>query len=124
MTDDKPRIQTKEENEPASQFWTPRYARVSDQHPENGKTWYPKDTSLEIHTVTGKKIEKTSIVYGLEVSSVNANENPVNISLPKVYSRQTLPVTVDEIPTLEKLSNWPYLKDVCQHLPSVTDGEI
>ena len=82
------------------------------------------DTSLEIHTVTGKKIEKTSIVYGLEVSSVNANENPVNISLPKVYSRQTLPVTVDEIPTPEKLSNWPYLKDVCQHLPSVTDGEI
>ena len=35
--------------------------------------------------------------------------NNESISLPKVYSKKTLPVEKEEVATLEKVSKWKYI---------------
>ena len=58
---------------------------------------------LNLKTLTGEKSEETLMVDNLKVGGVNKMNND-RISLPKVYSKKTLPVEKEEIATPEKVS--------------------
>lgn len=49
------------------------------------------------------------VISGLEVSSLEENNF---ISLPEVYTQQSMPVDTCNIPTKKELSKWPYLSQV------------
>ena len=74
------------------------------------------DTRLEIQTVNGRSSQPCHAVTNLMVSACNDMSKP--ISLPKVYSRQSLPVDPEDIPTAIKMKKWTYLKQVMKHLPT------
>ena len=57
--------------------------------------------SLNLKTLT----EETLIVYNLKVARLNKMNNEW-ISLPKVFSKKTLPAEKEEVATPEKVSKW------------------
>ena len=56
--------------------------------------------SLNLKTLTGEKSEETLMVDNLNVAGVNEMNNDL-ISLPKIYSKKTLPVEKEEVATPE-----------------------
>ena len=64
--------------------------------------------SLILKTLTGEKSEETLMVDNLKVAGVNKMNDW--ISLPKVYSKETLPVEKEKVETSEKVSKWKYLQ--------------
>ena len=67
--------------------------------------------SLNMKTLTGKKSEETQMVDNLKVAGVDKMNNDW-ISLPKVFSKKTLPVENKEVATPEKVSNRKYLDSI------------
>ena len=64
--------------------------------------------SLILKMLTGEKSEETLMVDNLKVAGVNKMNDW--ISLPKVYSKETLPVEKEKVETSEKVSKWKYLQ--------------
>ena len=58
--------------------------------------------SLSLKTLTGEKSKETLRVDNLKVAGVNKMNNDW-ISLPKVYSKKTLPVKKEEVETPRKI---------------------
>ena len=79
--------------------------------------------SLNLKTLTGEKSEETQMVDNLKVAGVNKMNNDW-ISLPKVYSKKTLPVEKEEVDTPEKVSKWKYLDSVKSEITQRDDIEI
>ena len=79
--------------------------------------------SLNLKTLTGEKSEETLMVDNLKVAGVNKMNNDW-ISLPKVYSKKTLPVEKDDVATPEKVSKWKYLDSVKSEIIQTDDIEI
>ena len=79
--------------------------------------------SLNLKTLTGEKSEKTQMVDNVKVPGVNKMNNDW-ISLPKVYSKETLPVEKEEVATPEKVSKWKYLDSVKLEITQTDDIEI
>lgn len=73
-------------------------------------------TSLEIQTINGKMYERSSIVSGLQVSQIEDSTD--SITLPKLYSRSSLPTSFNELPSPKLIKSWPHLNKV--NLPAVT----
>ena len=67
--------------------------------------------SLNMKTLTGEKSEETQMVDNLKVAGVDKMNNDW-ISLPKVFSKKTLPVENKEVATPEKVSNRKYLDSI------------
>ena len=67
--------------------------------------------SLNMKTLTGEKSEETQMVDNLKVAGVDKMNNDW-ISLPKVFSKKTLPVENKEVATPEKVSNRKYLVSI------------
>ena len=80
------------------------------------------ETSLEIQTVTGRATVKSLIVTGLCVRSVEG-EPMASIMLPKAYTRKTFPYDISDVPTVNSLKKWNYLKDLVEKLPDVSKYE-
>ena len=79
--------------------------------------------SLNLKTLTGEKSEETLMVDNLKVAGVNKMNNDW-ISLPKVYSKKTLPVEKEEVVTPEKVSKWKYLDSIKSEITQTDDIEI
>ena len=79
--------------------------------------------SLNLKTLTGEKSEETLMVDNLKVAGVNKMNNDW-ISLPKVYSKKTLPVEKEEVATPEKVSKWKYLDSIKSEITQTDDIEI
>ena len=79
--------------------------------------------SLNLKTLTGEKSEETLMVDNLKVAGVNKMNNDW-ISLPKVYSKKTLPVEKEEVATPEKVSKWKYLDPIKSEITQTDDIEI
>ena len=79
--------------------------------------------SLNLKTLTGEKSEETLMVDKLKVAGVNKMNNDW-ISLPKVYSKKTLPVEKEEVATPEKVSKWKYLDSIKSEITQTDDIEI
>ena len=79
--------------------------------------------SLNWKTRTGEKSEEILMVDNLKVAGVNKSNNDW-ISLPKVYSKKTLPVEKEEVATPEKVSKWKYLDSIKSEITQTDDIEI
>ena len=74
------------------------------------------NTKITIKTITGTTTENADIVNDLVVSSIDGSNQ---IDLPRVFSRQNLPVDQEEIPTPEKARKWSHLQEIADHIPDV-----
>ena len=79
--------------------------------------------SLNLKTLTGEKSEETLMVDNFKVAGVNKINND-RISLPKVYSKKTLPVEKEEVATPEKVSKWKHLDSIKSEITQTDDIEI
>ena len=74
------------------------------------------NTKIAIKTITGIIKEDADIVKDLVVSSLDGRNQ---IDLPKVFSRQDLPIDRNEIPTPERVRSWSYLKEIVDEIPDL-----
>ena len=79
--------------------------------------------SPNLKTLTGEKSKETLMVDNLNVTGMNKMNNDW-ISLPKVYSKKTLPVEKEEVATPEKVSKWKYLDSIKSEITQTDDIEI
>ena len=77
--------------------------------------------SLNLKILTEEKSEETLMVYNLKVAGVNKMNNDW-ISIPKVYSKKTLPVEKEGV--AEKVSKWKYLDSIKSKITQTDDIEI
>ena len=67
------------------------------------------ETNITIKTITGTTTDDADIVNDLIASSIDGSNQ---IDLPKLFSRQNLPVDQDEIPTPERVTEWLHLQEI------------
>ena len=72
------------------------------------------ETTLSLTTMSDRDSKSQSLVVCLEISDLCGNHT---IELPNVFSRPSLPVTVDEIPRQTDVDRWAYLKSI--HVPHI-----
>ena len=75
-------------------------------------------TTLALMTTSDKNANSQSLVACLEIRDLCGNHT---IELPNVFSRPSLPVSVDDIPRQTDVDRWAYLKGI--HVPHI-DAEI
>ena len=75
-------------------------------------------TTLSLTTTSHKDAKSQSLVVCLEISDLCGNHT---IELPNVFSRPSLPVTIDDIPRQTDVDRWAYLNGI--HIPHI-DAEI
>ena len=74
-----------------------------------------KKCNITLNTL-GKSYQLSShAVKGLQISDLDMTEF---IDLPKVYTKDKMPVNHDHIPTKEEILRWPHLSNI--ELPNVT----
>ena len=79
--------------------------------------------SPNLKTLTGEKSKETLMVDNLNVTGMNKMNNDW-ISLPKVYSKKTLPVEKEEVVTPEKVSKRKYLDSIKSEITQTDDVQI
>ncbi|KAK7882611.1 hypothetical protein WMY93_028785 [Mugilogobius chulae] len=68
-----------------------------------------RNTNILLKTMGEEKVVSSHIVSGLEVSSLDNNDF---FELPDMYSHSNIPASVENIPSPEYVSKWPYLQQV------------
>lgn len=81
------------------------------------------ESEITVKTLTGEQTEKSSLLNGLLVKGANKDTNDW-IKLPKTYSKGSIPVSNEEIPTPTKIRQWTYLNDVADQLCEERDVRI
>lgn len=71
-------------------------------------------TEITIKTITDECRQNTTVVTGLCVSSVLSGRL---INLPRVYTQDVLPISVDEIPSHSMLQRFPHLCHLVSEMP-------
>ena len=69
-----------------------------------------KETSLTIMTLNGTDTVNSKVLENVRIE--NQAENSSSIILPKVYTRNEIPVSNDDIATKDKLQKWKYLEHI------------
>ena len=67
---------------------------------------------------------KSAAVSGLRVSSSIGSEKEIWLNLPLVYTREDIPVDIEEVATRENIKNWDHLTVITEKLPHAADIEI
>ena len=68
-----------------------------------------KKTKLSLVTMGQSAVHDCYVVTGLEISNLCGNDV---ISLPPVFSQETLPVTSNDIVFIEDIQKWSHLRDI------------
>ncbi|KAK7884418.1 hypothetical protein WMY93_027541 [Mugilogobius chulae] len=68
-----------------------------------------RNTNILLKTMGEEKVVSSHIVSGLEVSSLDNNDF---FELPDMYSHSNIPASVENVPSPEYVSKWPYLQQV------------
>ena len=78
-----------------------------------------KSTNISIKTLNGMSTHDSSSAEGLQVSSVYGFDDkpPEHFDLPKSYTRQLLPIERVNIPTVEKIHHFEYLRTILHEIP-------
>ena len=71
------------------------------------------DTNVLVNTMNGSQVHQTKVVTGLIVTDIDGNNR---VTLPRTFSRDTIPASKDEIPTEELVAKWKHLSKI--ELPS------
>ena len=67
---------------------------------------------------------KPTAVPGLRVSSSIAVDKEIWLNLPPVYTREDIPVYIEQVATIENIKSWDHLTVIADKLPHATDIEI
>ena len=67
---------------------------------------------------------KSTAVFGLRLSSSIAGDKEIWLNLPPVYTREDIPVDIEEVATRENIKSWDHLTLIAEKLPHSTDIEI
>ena len=81
-----------------------------------------RKTTLNLKTLSSKKLETAIVIDGLKVSSANGKEDW--IKLPKLYTRMQIPVERGEIETPGKIAKWDYLKVISEEITQSDDVQV
>ncbi|KAF0308953.1 hypothetical protein FJT64_019880 [Amphibalanus amphitrite] len=65
-----------------------------------------KQTSMTVSTIVSDQKMSTSVVSGVTIEN---EETGTRQELPPLYTLNTIPVTEDDIPTVDDVRRWPYL---------------
>ena len=78
-----------------------------------------RETTLTIQTVSSSRSVSTTALNGLvSCSTKHGFPYPIsNLKLPTSYTQENIPVDLNEIPTAEKIAQWPYLNEIADYLP-------
>ena len=71
-------------------------------------------TQLQLRTMHGSSCTDSQVVRDLVVTDINGQ---ASVDLPKVYTRQEIPVTSQQIPRPEMIRKWSHLRGVADQLP-------
>ena len=80
-----------------------------------------KPTSIGLKTINGMSTHYTSSAEGLQVSSMmDLDGEPSRyFDLPKSYTRELLPIERINIPTVNKINQWEYLRPILHEIPQI-----
>ncbi|XP_052805846.1 uncharacterized protein LOC128235140 [Mya arenaria] len=78
-----------------------------------------KSLEFSITTVNGSKEKKTGIEFNAEVSSIDGHGH---LTLPRVWSVERLPVSLDSLPRRSELAKWDHLAGI--ELPNIDANEV
>ena len=67
---------------------------------------------------------KSTTVSGLKVSSRIAGDKEIWLNLPPVYTKEDIPVDLEEVATREKIKSWYHLTVIAEKLPHAAYIEI
>ena len=75
-------------------------------------------SSININTLNGNKKMKSSLIEALMVSKQSLSKDKIIqwVKLPKLYSREHIPVDSAETATPEKLKSWRYLDSIAKYI--------
>ena len=73
-------------------------------------------TDISVRTMTDQRRKSTNVVRNLSVISANDNKR---IKLPKVYTQDTLPFDVNDVPSHEVVRRWPHLRCLISEIPDL-----
>ena len=73
-------------------------------------------TTVKIKTMTGEETSRCCMISNLLITNAN---NGKSVKIPTSYTKDTIPVDKDEIPTPEKIHSWKHLSHLQPFLPQV-----
>lgn len=77
------------------------------------------ETHLQVRTMNGVTCKKTTAVEGLVLSDIS-NQN--EISLPRLFTENDIPVQMDQIPQPEVVEKFLHLHPIAHHIQPVMNG--
>ena len=67
---------------------------------------------------------KSAAASGLRVSSSIAGDKEILLNLPPVYTREDIPLDIEEVASRENIKSCDHLKVIAEKLPYAADIEI
>ena len=83
-----------------------------------------READITVKTLNGEQSMTSTAVSGLRVSSSIAGDKEIWLNLPPVYTREDIPVDIEELATRENIKSWDHLKVIAEKLPYASDTEI
>ena len=81
-------------------------------------------TKVTVRTLVGETTEDSCVVQGYQVKAALACDDMGWVSLPSMYTRRSLPVDKEEIPSKEDFTRWEYLKHATKNLCLQDDLDV
>ena len=83
-----------------------------------------READITVKTVNGEQSMKSTAVSGLRVASSIAGNKEIWLHLPPAYTREDIPVDIEEVATRENIKSWDHLAVIVEKLPHAADIEI
>ena len=83
-----------------------------------------RKTEITIKTLNSEQKMKSTVISELKVRSDSDEDNKRWIDLPATYTKEKLPVDVEEVATRDKIEIWDHLKKIANKVLKVSDIEI
>ena len=83
-----------------------------------------RETAISVKTVTGTKEMDVYAIEDLRVRAVKEFQDRYGspqIQLPTTYTQKTLPMDKGDIPNVERIAKWDYLKELLTVIPKIKD---
>ena len=80
-----------------------------------------READTTVRTLNGEQSMKSTAVSGLRVSSSIVGDKIIWLNLPPVYTRENIPVDIEEVATRENIKSWDDLTVIAEKLPYAAD---
>ena len=81
-----------------------------------------RKTTLNLKTLNGERSESTTAIEGFQVAG--SKDGSSWIKLPKIYTREHLPVDKKEVATPDKIEEWDFLKTIISEIMQTNHVEV